>query len=499
MRNSLYLYLCMSLALTCVAGDEWPQWRGPDGQGHAQGTGYPQTWDGEKGVGVTWRTQIPGRGWSSPVVLGGQAWVTTAIETYADLRLELAHRRRWQLAGLFAAVGILGLISGTWLRRCQLRWIGAAGCSMAVVLGLLNEPLVLKLGDAIARLRPAYVPKVPTPRRMILTAIGLDVISGRIQHEVPLFEVMNPAPIHAFNSYATPTPVIEPGRLYAHFGTYGTACVDTSTGHVLWRQTGITVGHEDGACSSLALWQDLILFHADGVREQSAVALDKNTGTIRWQSPRSGTHRDVTQQKAYSTPLVIEHNGRPLMLSASSDWLYGMDPATGQELWKYAYPEGGFSMAARPVIGHGMVYVCTAFPKPELLAVKLPAGDQAEPELAWRHKKGVPNMSSPILVGDEIYFITEGGIVTCLDARTGVTCYQERLHGKYRASPSWAEGKLYFPGLEGSTHIIPAGRHFQQATSGHLSGHIQSSPAFARGSLFIRTDQALYSLKASPD
>lgn len=503
-----YMFMLVKItALACTlniahaadtAGALWPEWRGPGGQGHAQGSGYPMTWDEATGHHLRWRTEIPGRGWSSPVIDQDQVWVTTALEEHADPRRSHAERRRWQFSGLLLLLFAASITASLRFRRHRLGLLaGMALPSLAgsLVLMLLPETQVLRLGDWVSRYRPIFIPKVATPQRLQLQAVAVSLADGRILHRVPVFEIDQPRPIHAFNSYATPTAAIEAGRLYVHFGNHGTACVDTASGSVLWRQQEIQTDYVDGAASSPILWQDLILFQADGQHDPEVVALDKKTGHVRWRSPRS--HRrevDPEMQKTHATPLIIQWEGSEVLLSPGAGWLYALDPATGRELWSFRYPDGGYSMAMRPSVAHGLVYVCTAFPRPDLLAIRLPA--QGRPaELAWKHQRAVPVMSCPIVTGDEIHFITEGGVLSCLDARTGTLHYKERLPGKFRASPSAAGGQLYWPGLEGTTHVLPIGPRFSPGQQGTLRGSIQASPAFTQDSILMRTDTALYRLQ----
>ena len=421
-------------ALAVASAENFPQWRGPDGQGHAMASGLPQTWSETENV--VWKTSIPGRGWSSPVIEGRQIWLTTALETPA--KPDDAQRR------LKANTG--------------------------------NQPLTVLEG---VRFR----------------AICVDRDTGRIVHDVPVLTEREPQWVHEQNSYASPTPVIEEGRLYCHFGASGTVCVDARAGRVLWTNSSLRVNHENGPGSSLMLWKNLVIFHLDGSDEQYIAALDKRTGKLAWKTARTGKMNDNGQQrKSYGTPLALDIAGRPQLVSPAADWLYFYDPATGRELTKLGYGAQGFSIAPRPVAGHGMIFMSTAFMKPELLAIRYDSA--AGPTIEWRSKQGAPNVPSPLLVGDELYFVSDsGGIVTCLDAKTGRENYRERLGGNFYASPLYADGKLLFLGREGAASLVAPGKTFKLLAKNQLDGRFFASPAATGNALFLRSDQALYRIE----
>ena len=412
---------------------EWPQWRGPDGQGHAQATGLPLTWS--EISNVTWKTEIPGRGWSSPVIEGGQIWLTTAIETPA--KPEDVERR-----------------------------------------------LKVNTGDQLLTLL----------EKVELRAVCVDRTTGKLLQNVLLLAVREPQWVHQLNSYASPTPVIEDGRFYGHFGALGTACLDTRTGMVVWTQRDLVVMHENGPGSSPVLWKNLLIFHMDGSDAQFAAALDKRTGKLAWKTARSGEMRANGQQrKSYGTPLVLEVNGKEQLISPASDWVYSYDPATGRELWKLSYDQLGFSLTPRPVAGHGMLYLATGFGRGQILAIRY--ASMAEPQIVWRFGKGSPTMPSPLLIGDELLFVNDGGIFTGLDAHTGKEHYRERLGGNFSAAPLFADGKIYACNREGVTMVLKPGPQFQVLAKNELPGKIMASPAAVDSALFIRTDAALYRIE----
>jgi outer membrane protein assembly factor BamB len=432
----LFCRLFVSVALILVlvplasaADADWPQFRGPDGQGHATAIGLPSAWD--EHTNIVWKAALPGRGWSSPVIAGEKIWLTTAVESPLTEE-EKAERLK-----------------------------GNTG----------NQPLTVS-------------------GKLSLRAVCVDRRSGQIAADVELLAEDRPQPTHAMNSFASPTPVLDGGKLYCHFGTHGTACLDTATQQVLWTNRELTINHENGAGSSPVLCEGKLIFHCDGSDAQYIAALDAQTGRVAWKTDRSGKMNDEPQlKKAYGTPLVVEIAGQPQVISPASDWLYGYDPATGRELWKLNYGVLGFSIVPRPVAGHGLLFMSTSFMQPQLLAVKLDGG---EPTIAWRFAKQMPNICSPLLVGDEIYTVSDKGIVTCLDARSGKVHWTERLPGNYAASPLLADGKIYISNREGETTVLEPGRTFRKLGLGKLDGSILASSAAVGQALYVRTDKALY-------
>jgi outer membrane protein assembly factor BamB len=432
--NSTRLLFAASLTAlsTSLLAAEWPEWRGPGGQGHAKGTGLPASWSETKNV--TWKTELPGRAWSSPVIEGKHIWLTTALETPA--KKEDADRRLKSNTG--------------------------------------NQPLTVL-------------------EKIELRALCVDRDSGKLTQNILLLNAREPQWVHALNSYASGTPVIEDGKLYCHFGAMGNACLDTRTGKVLWTDTSLVVQHENGPGSTPVLWKNLMLFHLDGSDQQFIAALNKQTGKLAWKTPRSGDmNKDPQLRKSYGTPLILTINGKEQLVSPASDWIYSYDEQ-GKELWRVKYGQLGFSLTPRPVVGHGMLYMSTGFMKAQILALKYQGLER--PEIAWRYDKGAPTMPSPLLVGNELYFVNDGGIITCLDAKTGAEHYRERLGGNYSSSPTLADGKIYVHSREGLTTVVKPGIKFEVLEKNQLPGKIFASLAAADNALFLRTDTTLYRLE----
>jgi len=367
------LGLATLLCLTLSTRADWPEFRGPTGDGHATATGgepgLPLEWSETRNV--RWKTAIPHRGWSAPVVLGNQIWVTTATEDGQEY-----------------------------------------------------------------------------------FAIGLDAATGAIRYHERVFQTDHPEPLGngaSMNSYATPSSLIEPGRVYVHFGSAGTACLDTANGTVLWKRNDLPCRHYRGPSSSLVSYQNLLILTMDGADLQYHAALDKQTGRTVWKTDRSvawnDEHvpgqmaRDGDLRKAHSTPLIVQTPGGPQMLSAGAKAAYGYDPQTGRELWRVEYPD--WSVAPRPLYADGVAFFVTGLSKKEMWAVRTDgSGDVTETAVLWRLRTHVGRYASPLLVDGLIYVAAEESFISCFDAATGSVVWTERVGGKYAASPVYAGGRL---------------------------------------------------------
>lgn len=397
-----------ALLATTRASAQWPEFRGPTGQGHAADTNLPLEWSEARNV--KWKVPVPGRGWSSPSIAGGRVWVTTAVDG-----------------------------GGTSLR-----------------------------------------------------ALALDLETGRELVNVEVFQLRRPAAMNPKNSRASPTPVVDGDRVYVHFGADGTAAL-TTTGEIVWK-TRMPYESQHGNGGSPILYGDLLIVSCDGSDTAFLVALDKRTGKTRWRS-----WRRQPWDQAYSTPLVIRVGDRDEIVSVGAYRAAAYDPANGKEIWRVSYPDG-FSNVPRPVFGHGLVYIATGFQEPSLLAVRADgAGDVTKTHVAWTLRRGAPLTPSPLLVGDELYVVNDGGIALCLDAKTGETLWIQRLGGSYSASPIFADGRIYFLSEDGMSKVIAPGREFRLLATNRLDGDTLGSMAVAAGSIVIRTDSYLYRIvKAQP-
>jgi len=338
-----------------------------------------------------------------------------------------------------------------------------------------------------------------TPDGTALSVLCLDRESGKILVDEKLFAPPKPNELwKKYNSYASPTPAIEEGRIYVHFGTYGTACLDTKTGKPLWARTDLACDHFRGAGSSPILHENLLILTFDGHDVQYVVALDKKTGKDVWKTPRThdfGTE-DGDRKKGYSTPIIIEAGGKSQLISPASAATVSLDPKTGQLLWWVKHK--GHSPAMRSVYGNGLVYFGVGAGN-ELVAVKPDGkGDVTASHIAWKASKGIGHKPSPLLVDDLIYVVADGGVASCFDAKTGAQVWTQRIGGGFSASPIYADGVIFLFAEDGTCTIFQPGREYKEVGKNKLDGgaECKSTPAFAGKSIFIRTESALYRVEA---
>lgn len=335
-----------------------------------------------------------------------------------------------------------------------------------------------------------------TPEGHEFFAVGVDRDTGKIVHNVKVFTVAKPEFCHPFNSYASPTPVIEAGRVYIHFGTYGTACLDTASGKILWTRQDLHCDHFRGPGSSPILYGDLLFVHFDGVDVQFVVALDKNTGKTVWQKTRAIEYPDnPDMKKAYGTPLVLEVKGKPQLISPAAAATIAYDPRTGEEIWKVRH--GGMNVAQPPQVGDGKVFLCTGAGGLGMLAVRPDGGgDVTASNIVWKFgKKGAPTRGSLLLIDDLIYLVNDIGLAMCLEAKTGQLVWQQRLNGQFTASPVYAGGHIYFCSQEGAIHVLEPGRTAKIVAVNKLADGFMASPAVADNALFLRTTTHLYRIQ----
>lgn len=329
---------------------------------------------------------------------------------------------------------------------------------------------------------------VPAGRGHVLRALSVDAESGRIEWNVEVFR-HGRARIHGKNSHASSTPVIAGDRLYVHFGTQGTACL-TLEGRVIWRNTKLRYKPVHGNGGSPVLAGDVLVVNCDGGDAQFVAALDRRSGRIRWKRERP-PHRG--KGFSFSTPLVIEFDGRTQIVSAGSDWVVSYRPKDGREIWRVEYPHLGYSVVPRPVFGHGLVYVCTGFDSPVLLAIRPDGrGDVTKTHVVWKTRESVPRTPTPILVGDELYMVSDRGVASCLDAKTGRRHWRHRVGGNHSASLVYGDGKIYFQSEEGEGTVIEAGRKFVALSRNPMRERSLASYAIAGGAIFLRTEKHLY-------
>ncbi|MFM8471811.1 MAG: PQQ-binding-like beta-propeller repeat protein [Limisphaerales bacterium] len=398
------LLLLFSAILTASAATDWPQFRGPMGDGHSPAKNLPLNWDANKNV--AWKNEIPGKGWSSPALFKNRLYLTTAEEVGSDLSLRtLCHD---------AATG-----------------------------------------------KPLWATEV--------------FLTPPVRH-------------HAKNSQASPTAIVEGDRIYVHFGHYGTACLDLA-GKIIWKQTELKYSPVHGNGGSPILVGNALIFSCDGGSDPFVVALDKASGKVLWKVKRETTAK---KNFSFSTPTLITVNGQPQLITPGSGVVCALDPKSGAELWRCRYGEG-YSVIPQPVLGHGLLFLSSGYDKPILHVIRTGgSGDITDTHIAWKLEKGAPHTPSPLLVGNELYVVSDAGIATCLDAKTGQVHWAERIAGNYSASPLYADGKIWFQNETGIGTVLKPGKTFEKLAENNLAEKTLASYAVTDGAFFIRTEKNLY-------
>jgi outer membrane protein assembly factor BamB len=335
----------------------------------------------------------------------------------------------------------------------------------------------------------------------------IDTETGEILFTEKVFHNADPEPLgNNINGYASPSPVLESGRVYVHYGSYGTACLDTATAKVLWERRDLPCRHYRGPGSSPLLYDNLLFLSFDGVDQQYVTALDKNTGETLWRTERSTEWKDLDEngqpiregdfRKAFCTPIIVEWEGKPQLISLGACAGFAYDPYTGAEIWKTHH--AAHSASPRPLFGHGFVYVTTGHGQTELWAVRPGGqGDVTDTHIAWRVAgKEIPKQPSPVLVEGLIFMVSNEGIASCVDALTGEMVWSERIGGNFMASPIYADGRLYVSSMQGETTVMRAGRTFELLAENRLESGCLASPAVSGKALFLRTKTHLYRIES---
>ncbi len=405
--------LTLTLTLTLGAAD-WYQFRGPDGSGHADAK-PPTEWNAKQNI--TWRKELPGVGWSSPAVVGGKIYLTTAVPQ----------------------------------------------------------------GDGA---KPDYS----------LRAVCLDAKTGNVEWNVEIFKQGADAPkIHKKNSHASPTAVVEDGKVYVHFGHMGTACLSAKDGTKVWATQELKYSPTHGNGGSPIIVGKNLVFSVDGTDKQMVVALDKTNGKVAWQTPRN--NKTGASPFSFSTPLLIKVKDQEQLVSAGSGVVMSLDPKTGKEIWRVTYGSG-YSVVPKPVFANGLLYVCTGYNTANLVAIKPDGkGDVTTTHVAFTVKKNAPLNPSPLVIGDALYMVSDAGVLSCLDAKTGAERWTERVEKAYSSSPLYANGLVYLLDESGTTTVFKPGAVYDEVAKNKLGEKTQASCAFDGDAMLLRTEKALYRIE----
>lgn len=332
-----------------------------------------------------------------------------------------------------------------------------------------------------------------------LRALCVDFESGKLLMDVEVFRNEVVPPKHKRNSYASPTPILDGKRVFIDFGPMGVACLSTKDGKKLWESRELQCDLQNGPGGCMALHEGRLLVACDGTDVQYGAALEASTGKLLWKVERSGKEKLAKKpgdmRKAYGTPVVFNIDGRATALTCGAERLYAQDPATGEELWHVDYP--GFSNVPIPIFDGKQIYVCTGFGKPELWAIKTGGmkGDVTQSHVVWKQKKGAPDQSTPVVVGERLYMVSSGGIASCINTTNGDIVWSERIGADFAASPLHIDGRLYFVDAVEKQKVIAPSDTFTELGKSELPGGCMATPAVSGKSLLVRTKAALYRIE----
>lgn len=429
------IVLWLGIPLVLLGGN-WPQWRGPNSSGVSEEPNLPVEWSGTRNI--AWKTAIPGFGHSSPVIWGDRIFLTTAIEGE--------------------------IIAGA-------------------------EPPKHTFGGKEFK----HPSAMGANRAHRLVVLCLDRKSGRVLWERTAHDGRVFDDRHKKASYANPTPVTDGKTLFAYFGTEGLFAFDFE-GKLLWRMSpGKLMSVGLGVASSPVLHEDRLFLQCDFDSGPGSfmLAVDKATGKEVWRVERKN-------QASWSTPILLDAKGRKELIASGTESVIAYDPKTGKELWRSKGVVG--NAVPSPVSGHGMVFVAAGYPEKRAYGIRLGGrGDISEkPELVWSYDKGVGYVPSPILYGAYLYVMSDRGLVTCLDAKTGERRYEGQRVPKpatFTASPVAYGGRLFLTSEEGETFVLKAGPVHEVLATNSLGEAVYASPAMAGGSLYIRGVQHLFCVR----
>jgi len=323
------------------------------------------------------------------------------------------------------------------------------------------------------------------PGRGRLLVLCVDVRTGKIlwEREVRAGQVER---VGGANAPATPTPVTDGRRVYVYFGSYGLVCFDFE-GRKVWESPLAPCGGEFGSASSPVLHGRLLLLNCTTDAEGFMLAADRETGRTVWRTP----HAQPTL--SFATPFVWETGAGEQVVLIVSGHVKGFDPKTGRELWRVGgFPKG---VAPTPASAGGLLYAASNAQPGFVVAVRPGGrGDITATHVAWRHDKAVASVPSPLAVGGYLFALKDGGVMSCLDAKSGAVLWQQRLpaRGNYFASPVAGDGKVYAVSEEGDVSVIAAKPAYELIATNSMGERTMASPAISAGRILIRTDENLY-------
>ena len=433
------LAACLCLTGAAARAQNWPQFRGPQAAGVSDARPTATSWDFGAGTNVRWKTPIPGLSHASPVVWGDRVFIVTAISEEPEPTYKAKDR-----------------------------------------------------GIGLARDDSKHAWKI----------YALDKRTGKILWERTAHEGMPRARRHVKATQANPTPVTDGRTVVALMGSEGLFAYDFN-GKLLWKQDlgVLNPGLWDdknsswGHGSSPVIYKNLVIVQADGHAQSFIAAYDLRTGKQAWRVERG----EIT---SWSTPTILEANGRAELIANGGRFLRGYDPATGKELWRFSDNDTQVKQQA-PLVAHGLVYVAGGYPpgrgmyafRPGASGdISLKPGEQLNAHLAWKSEKGSPYTTTPIVYGDLLYAVSDLGVLSAFDARTGRLVYQERLPTSFSASPVAADGKLYLSSEDGDVYVVKAGPKYELLATNPVGEPLMATPAVVEGTLILRSQGHVYAV-----
>ena len=322
-----------------------------------------------------------------------------------------------------------------------------------------------------------------------LYAVCIDFQTGKIINDIKVFTPEEVAGKHSLNTYASPTPCIENGFVYVHYGSLGTACIKTAEGSIVWKRTDFKCKHVQGPASSPIIYKNLLILHFEGTDVRYIIALDKSNGKLVWRSDRPSEPYELIPEigrKAYITPLIINVKGRDMLISNGSAVCIAYDPNTGKEIWRVV--NGAESTVSMPFTEKGVLFWYTGFAVDgtgnkytEILAVKPDGkGDITGTNILWKKRDGLSRNHSltPVIKDGLIYTINTRNILMCIDADTGEEIWSEHVTSNYDASPIYVNGNIWFFSVKGEVLVIKAGRKYEVIANNQMDSGIWATPCY---------------------
>jgi outer membrane protein assembly factor BamB len=439
MKRLVIAVACLGLSSIAINAQNWPSFRGPNASGVAEGTKPPLTWDVEKSQNVLWKTAIPGLSHASPVIWGNNIFVITAIST--DSKVSFAVKDR--------------------------------GIDLAT--------------DEV-------------PHTWMIYAI--DKRTGQILWSNKAYEGVPRAKRHVKATQANSTPVTDGRYVVALFGSEGLACYDMN-GKLQWKQDlgvlnpGLWDDKDSswGHASSPIIYGDLVFVQADGHKQSFIAAFNLKDGKQAWRVERN----EIT---SWTTPTIYLGKNRVELIANGGRYIRGYDPLTGKELWRFADNETQVKMQAS-LIAHDLIYITGGYPagrpmyafRPGAVGdISLKPGEDKNAFLAWSSSKGSPYTPTPIIYVDLFYVLSDNGVLSSYEAKTGTLVYQQRLPSSFSASPVAADGKLYLASEDGDVFVVKAGRQYELLAKNTMDQPLMATPALTQGMLVVRGEHAIYAL-----